>query len=394
MANDLDVLDASFAPGPGTLRGDARGPARRARRDPCLPRHARRCAAAGHRAHRIPAAGGGCRAARLGLPLRRRGHGPADAGVAADRRPVAHHGRPCDPAGAGVRPLGVAHRRRSALAGRVGRTARRPDRRGQGPVRDQGLPDRRGQPGLPRRRAGRDDDGARGERPAARRRVTARDRPHRRVRVQHRRRQRALRHPAQRRPARGAARRLVERTGLRRRRRGRPTSASPPTPPGSVRVPASYQGLWGLRTTHGLVPRQGLLPLAQSFDTIGWLTRDGETLQRVADWCLSYDGSPSTEHAYGASESDLPWRFAVPEEVRASVEPETLAAFDRRARAPARDGCRGRGIRLDRRPRRLPRAVPHGAGRRGVAQQRRLAAGASGCRRPRRSPSASAPRPR
>lgn len=26
---------------------------------------------------------------------------------------------------------------------------------------------------------------------------------------------------------------------------------------GSVRVPASYQGLWGLRTTHGLVPRQG-----------------------------------------------------------------------------------------------------------------------------------------
>ncbi|MCB0887747.1 MAG: amidase, partial [Propionibacteriaceae bacterium] len=41
---------------------------------------------------------------------------------------------------------------------------------------------------------------------------------------------------------------------------------------GSVRVPASYQGLWGLRTTHGLVPRQGLLPLAQSFDTVGWLT--------------------------------------------------------------------------------------------------------------------------
>jgi len=60
---------------------------------------------------------------------------------------------------------------------------------------------------------------------------------------------------------------------------------------GSVRVPASYQGLWGLRTSHALVPRQGLLPLAQSFDTIGWLTRDGETLQRVADWCLSYDGS-------------------------------------------------------------------------------------------------------
>ncbi|MET0735023.1 MAG: AtzH-like domain-containing protein [Microbacterium sp.] len=98
---------------------------------------------------------------------------------------------------------------------------------------------------------------------------------------------------------------------------------------GSIRVPASYQGLWGLRTSHGLVPRQGLLPLAQSFDTVGWLTRDGETLQRVADWCLSYDGSESTESVFGESGSDLPWRFAVPEEALASVEPATLAAFDR-----------------------------------------------------------------
>ncbi len=97
---------------------------------------------------------------------------------------------------------------------------------------------------------------------------------------------------------------------------------------GSVRVPASYQGLWGLRTTHGLVPRQGLLPLAQSFDTIGWLTRDGATLQRVVDWCLSYDGSESTENVYGESDDDLPWRFVVPTEVLDAVEPETRAAFD------------------------------------------------------------------
>ncbi|WES63707.1 DUF3225 domain-containing protein [Microbacter sp. GSS18] len=97
---------------------------------------------------------------------------------------------------------------------------------------------------------------------------------------------------------------------------------------GSVRVPASYQGLWGLRTTHDLVPRQGMLPLAQSFDTIGWLTRDGETLQRVADWCLSYDGSDSTESVYGESGHDLPWRFLVPDEVLDAVEPETRAAFE------------------------------------------------------------------
>ncbi|WP_447587090.1 AtzH-like domain-containing protein [Microbacterium lacticum] len=97
---------------------------------------------------------------------------------------------------------------------------------------------------------------------------------------------------------------------------------------GSVRVPASYQGLWGLRTTHGLVPRQGLLPLAQSFDTVGWLTRDGATLQRVADWCLSYDGSDSTESVFGESGADLPWRFVIPAEALDAANAATRAAFE------------------------------------------------------------------
>ncbi|HEY0248118.1 MAG TPA: amidase family protein [Gryllotalpicola sp.] len=51
---------------------------------------------------------------------------------------------------------------------------------------------------------------------------------------------------------------------------------------GSIRVPASYQGLWGLRTTHGAAPRDGLLPLAPSYDTVGWLTRDAGLLAEVA----------------------------------------------------------------------------------------------------------------
>ncbi|HEY2206730.1 MAG TPA: amidase [Pseudonocardia sp.] len=55
---------------------------------------------------------------------------------------------------------------------------------------------------------------------------------------------------------------------------------------GSIRVPASYQGLFGLRTTHGLVDRAGVLPLAPSFDTVGWLTRDASTLAAVADAVL------------------------------------------------------------------------------------------------------------
>jgi amidase len=55
---------------------------------------------------------------------------------------------------------------------------------------------------------------------------------------------------------------------------------------GSVRVPASYQGLVGIRTTHGVVPRGGMLPLAPSFDTVGWLTRDVTTSLLVAEVLL------------------------------------------------------------------------------------------------------------
>lgn len=85
---------------------------------------------------------------------------------------------------------------------------------------------------------------------------------------------------------------------------------------GSIRVPASYQGLWGLRTTHGLVPRQGMVPLAPSFDTVGWLTRDGATLDAVVTWCLEDDAPP------------LPARRVVPVEVLQLVEPATREAFE------------------------------------------------------------------
>ncbi|MET8795661.1 amidase family protein [Nocardia sp. NPDC004568] len=60
---------------------------------------------------------------------------------------------------------------------------------------------------------------------------------------------------------------------------------------GSIRVPAAYQGLWGLRTTHGRMDTSGLLPLAQSFDTVGWITREGTTLAAVADSLLDADTS-------------------------------------------------------------------------------------------------------
>lgn len=52
---------------------------------------------------------------------------------------------------------------------------------------------------------------------------------------------------------------------------------------GSTRVPASYCGVWGLRTTHDLLPRSAMVPLNPSFDTPTWLAHDAATFLRVAD---------------------------------------------------------------------------------------------------------------
>jgi amidase len=55
---------------------------------------------------------------------------------------------------------------------------------------------------------------------------------------------------------------------------------------GSVRIPASYCGIIGLRPTHGRVSDKGVLPFGPSFDVVGWFARDIELFARVGDALL------------------------------------------------------------------------------------------------------------
>ena len=52
---------------------------------------------------------------------------------------------------------------------------------------------------------------------------------------------------------------------------------------GSVRAPASFCGIYGIRPTHGRIAMDGAAPLAPGFDTCGWFARDGALLARVGD---------------------------------------------------------------------------------------------------------------
>lgn len=91
---------------------------------------------------------------------------------------------------------------------------------------------------------------------------------------------------------------------------------------GSVRVPASFCGLYGLRPTHGRLPLDGILLQAPSFDTIGWFARDAGTFARAGDVLLA----PSSE-SLRRGDRPSPGRLIVAQDAFQLADPAVEAAL-------------------------------------------------------------------
>lgn len=86
---------------------------------------------------------------------------------------------------------------------------------------------------------------------------------------------------------------------------------------GSVRAPASFCGLFGMRPTHGRISLRGACPLAPMYDTVGWFARSAGLLARVGQVLLATDRRPAL----------LPRRVWLATDALALASPEAQAVL-------------------------------------------------------------------
>jgi len=90
---------------------------------------------------------------------------------------------------------------------------------------------------------------------------------------------------------------------------------------GSIRIPAAYNGITGLKTTVGLWPTDGVFPLSETFDSIGPLCRSATDAQLIHHTITSTAAIPAT--------SLKGLRFGIPKQVFFDdLDAEVQAAFD------------------------------------------------------------------
>jgi aspartyl-tRNA(Asn)/glutamyl-tRNA(Gln) amidotransferase subunit A len=96
---------------------------------------------------------------------------------------------------------------------------------------------------------------------------------------------------------------------------------------GSIRLPSSFSGLFGLKTTAGLIPKTGVLPLSDILDTIGPMTRTAADAAILFDVLMGHPSGTTTPAKVDAKTAFQNLRIGVPTDLGISLHPDTASAY-------------------------------------------------------------------
>lgn len=96
---------------------------------------------------------------------------------------------------------------------------------------------------------------------------------------------------------------------------------------GSIRLPSSFAGMVGLKTTAGLIPKTGVLPLSDILDTIGPMTRCVEDAAILFDVLTGQSVGASAPAKVEGKDAFRGKRIGVPVDLGVALHPDTAKVY-------------------------------------------------------------------
>ena len=103
---------------------------------------------------------------------------------------------------------------------------------------------------------------------------------------------------------------------------------------GSIRIPASYCGVYALKPTHGEISARGMVPAARRLDAVGLLARSADDLAVLLQVLAGYDADDARSRRRRVAFAPPDWEpgnlraGVLPDLAAVGVQPEVIAVFE------------------------------------------------------------------